>query len=119
MKYDLQSTTLTPNNLLGICAIRRYESEDEIYLGTTLLGEILEMPDTEAPFDGAKNLYVFKSIMGNVYPRRASYLECWFDILIEIANDSELAIEFAVLAQRKTAKSNDTVTPLDKTDELF
>lgn len=143
MTYDLQSVVSPSFNLVGICQIRRFKNEDEIYLGDTLLGDILELPNHNPDTQEKSPLrYVFKSIMGNVYPSRNSYLECWFDVLLEIANDTDLAIELAIRAQAKKSslvadpispsclvprdetmsqtqtigepKSNDLVTPLDK-----
>lgn len=96
---DTQAIQLPPaiagKSLVGIFKINRERTFDEIYLKTGIkLGYITTNED---------NQFIFNPIDSDTPDTpRESYEAVWFDILVMIANDQDLAIEFAVLAQRAT-----------------
>ena len=95
---DTKSIPLPPakdgKSLVGLFKIRRYETYDEIHLATNIrIGFIQTINDS----------FQFQAVDRKTpEPVRDSYEACWFDILVLIANDKDLAIELAVLAQKAT-----------------
>lgn len=90
-------------SLVGVFLIKRTPDYDEVLLATKVsLGKISYI----------NKHYIFQA-QGQVelYPARTSYEACWFDILTFITNDRDLAIEYAVLAQKL---KNDEPTLIEK-----
>lgn len=99
---DTQAIQLPPaiagKSLVGVFKIKREHSFDEVYLSTGIrLGFITT---------NAENKFQFHPVDSETSDTpRESYEAVWFDILVMIANDKDLAIEFAVLAQKATLKN--------------
>lgn len=81
-------------SLSGIFTIKT-----DTHFDTVLLGEIV------IGFIGLAehNMFEFtpESAMDNPYPQRSTYTSILFDVFTHIANDLDLAIELAVMVNRK------------------
>jgi hypothetical protein len=95
---DTQSIQLPPavdgKSLVGVFKIKRYATYDEVKLATNIKIGVIHTINDEFQFQAVDSK--------TPEPLRDSYEACWFDILVLIANDRDLAIELAVLAQKAT-----------------
>jgi hypothetical protein len=78
-------------SLVGVFIIKRHLSFDEVSLATGITLGVIHIND---------DTYQFQPHGQEADPIRESYEATWFDVLVMIANDKDLAIEFAVLAQK-------------------
>ena len=120
MQYEIPPTT-TALNLCGIFRIHRAPNCDDIYLGEKLVGSIYELPEYQSSAMYSLKYEFMPFNLDHVFTARDSYEEVWLDILTELANDSDLAVEFTiqVTKYRHSKKETATETTPVTESELF
>lgn len=117
MKYQIAPAT-NGQSLSGIFRINRTGSTDEISIDTTRIGSI-----AESESDGLLEYQFTPHLALNEFPWRSTYESVWLDILIHLANSSDLAIEFTIAVTNKVRESHKPLTAdslaTAYSDELF
>lgn len=117
MKYQIAPAT-NGQSLSGIFRINRNEYTDEIFIGKTRIGSISERQTADV-----LDYQFTPDYTVNEFPFRSTYESVWLDVLIHLANSSDLAIEFTIAVTNKIRESHKPLTAdslaTAYSDELF
>ena len=109
MEYQIPATS-SALNLCGIFRIHRAPNCDDVYLGEKLVGSIYELPDY-SDSSAFRHRYEFMPFnLDHVFQSRNTYEEVWLDVLTELANDSDLAVEFTIQVTKYRHSKKETAT---------
>lgn len=119
MEYQIPATT-SALNLCGIFRIHRAPNCDDVYLGDKLVGSIYELPDYTDSKAFTHNYEFMPFNLDHVFTARRSYEEVWLDVLTELANDPDLAVEFTIQTTKyRSSKKEKPVCETVVDSELF
>lgn len=115
MKYQIAPAT-NGQSLSGIFRIERRANCDEIFIAKTFVGYISEAEY----FDELKYQFT-PDFTINEFPWRSTYESVWLDVLIHLANSSDLSIDFAIAVSNKVRDTTPTPAyePVVTEGELF